>query len=175
MGLFLWHYCMPLLAMVAAFMIVSFVNKNFRRTDVQFNIMAWGITTIIVFTLSAEVVNIWITQTYEVGFDIHGLATKPNKVALPIIWSICSLLLMLLGMRHRIKTLRIISLALFSLTILKLFVYDISNVGQGGKIAAFIILGVILLIVSFMYQKIKGLFVDNDAKTERETTDLNQK
>jgi uncharacterized membrane protein len=81
---------------------------------------------------------------------------------------------MLLGMRQRLKTLRIISLALFSLTILKLFVYDISNVGQGGKIAAFIILGVILLIVSFMYQKIKGLFVDNDTKNETNNTDLNQ-
>jgi len=175
MGLFFWHYCMPVLAMVAAYMIISFVNKNFRRTDLQFNVMAWGITVIVVFTLSAETVNIWITQAYQVGFDIHGLATKPNKVVLPIIWSICSLLLMLLGMRHRIKTLRIISLALFSLTIIKLFVYDISNVGQGGKIAAFIILGVILLIVSFMYQKIKGLFVDNDSKSKEETTDLNQK
>jgi uncharacterized membrane protein len=175
MTLFLWHYCMPLLAIVASFMIVSFVNKNYRKKDLQFNAMAWGITAIIIFTLSAEAVNIWVTQSYQVGFDVHSLATKPNKVALPIIWSICSLLLMLLGMRNRIKTLRIISLALFSLTILKLFVYDISNVGQGGKIAAFIILGVILLIVSFMYQKIKGLFVDNDTKNETEPTDLNQK
>lgn len=173
--LFYWHFCMPLLAMVAAFMIVSFVNKNYGKKTLQFNAMAWGITAIILFTLSAEAVNIWVTQSYQAGFDVHGLAAKPNKVALPIIWSICSLMLMLLGMRYRIKTLRIISLALFSLTILKLFVYDISNVGQGGKIAAFIILGVILLIVSFMYQKIKGLFVDNDARNETETTDLNQK
>ncbi|KAA5536597.1 DUF2339 domain-containing protein [Taibaiella lutea] len=175
MGLFFWHYCMPLLAMIAAYMVVSFVNKNYRKTDLQFNAMAWGITAIIVFTFSAEAVNIWVTQSYQVGFDVHGLATKPNKVALPIIWSICSLLLMLLGMRHRIKTLRIISLALFSLTILKLFVYDISNVGQGGKIAAFIILGVILLIVSFMYQKIKGLFVDSDTQNETTPTDSNKK
>lgn len=175
MALFFWHFCMPLLAIIGAFMIVSFVNKNYSKKDLQFNAMAWGITAIIIFTLSAEAVNIWVSQSYQIGFDVHGLATKPNKVALPIIWSVCSLVLMLLGMRHRIKTLRIISLALFSLTILKLFVYDISNVGQGGKIAAFIILGVILLIVSFMYQKIKGLFVDSDTKNETEPTDPNQK
>ena len=82
---------------------------------------------------------------------------------------------MLIGMRSKIKTLRIISLSLFSLTILKLFIYDISNVGQGGKIAAFIILGVILLIVSFMYQKIKGLFSDDNTKNEVESIDPNQK
>jgi uncharacterized membrane protein len=69
---------------------------------------------------------------------------------------------MMAGMRQRIKLWRIISLSLFTLTIAKLFMYDISNVGQGGKIAAFIILGIILLLVSFLYQKIKGLFTDDD-------------
>jgi uncharacterized membrane protein len=69
---------------------------------------------------------------------------------------------MVAGMRQRIKLWRLISLSLFTLTIAKLFIYDISNVGQGGKIAAFIILGIILLLVSFLYQKIKGLFTDDN-------------
>jgi uncharacterized membrane protein len=164
LGLFYWHYFMPVFAMIALGMLISFVNKNFRKTEVQYVTMAWVATVLIILTLSVEVVHLWVLQSFQIGFSIQDIATRADKVALPIIWSICSLILMLLGMRHKNKTLRIISLTLFSLTIVKLFLYDISNVGQGGKIAAFIILGIILLIVSFMYQKIKGLFTEDDKK-----------
>ncbi len=69
---------------------------------------------------------------------------------------------MILGMQQRIKLFRIISLSLFTLTIVKLFVFDMNQVSQGGRIAAFIILGIILLVVAFMYQKVKGLFQDEN-------------
>ena len=39
-------------------------------------------------------------------------------------------------------------------------IYDISNISEGGKIIAFIILGILLLIISFMYQKVKRLVID---------------
>jgi uncharacterized membrane protein len=45
-------------------------------------------------------------------------------------------------------------------TVLKLFLYDINNVSETGKIIAFILLGVLILIISFVYQKIKKLIVD---------------
>jgi hypothetical protein len=39
-------------------------------------------------------------------------------------------------------------------------VFDIQEMSEGGKIAAFISLGVLLLIISFMYQKLKKLLTD---------------
>jgi len=56
--------------------------------------------------------------------------------------------------------LRIISLGVFAITLGKLFLYDIRNVPPGGKIAAFILLGVLLLTVSFMYQRLKAMLID---------------
>ena len=54
---------------------------------------------------------------------------------------------------------------------MKLFTYDIKDASEAGKIIAFIILGVVLLIISFMYQKIKALLVDTEKKaSEVETT-----
>jgi uncharacterized membrane protein len=47
----------------------------------------------------------------------------------------------------------------------KLFVYDINNVSETGKIIAFILLGVLILIISFVYQKIKRLVVDENINT----------
>jgi uncharacterized membrane protein len=52
---------------------------------------------------------------------------------------------------------------LFTLVLIKLFVFDIRGVSEGGKIAAFISLGVLLLVVSFMYQKLKKIIIDDRA------------
>jgi uncharacterized membrane protein len=64
-------------------------------------------------------------------------------------------------MKRSNKTFRIISLLLIALILLKLFTYDIKDASEAGKIVAFIILGVVLLIISFMYQKIKALLLDD--------------
>jgi uncharacterized membrane protein len=68
---------------------------------------------------------------------------------------------MWLGMQYKFRPLRIISLSLFTLTLVKLFAYDIRNIPPGGKIAAFILLGVLLLTVSFMYQRLKKIIIDD--------------
>lgn len=159
-GLFAWHYLIPIVALAIVYLLVKFISTNYDSSHTVFKLGAWFLTAVVVYILSSEIVQIWVTVTHQQGFDWRGNRQHAVKVALPILWSIISLMLMLIGMRKKIKLFRIISLSLFSLTIIKLFLYDISNMGQGGKIAAFIILGVILLLVSFMYQKIKGLFID---------------
>ena len=88
------------------------------------------------------------------------------KTGLPVLWGIVSFALMWTGMRNKTRLLRIISLTLFTLTLIKLFTYDIENIPAGGKIAAFFCLGVLLLIISFMYQKVKVIITDDKAKTE---------
>jgi uncharacterized membrane protein len=55
-------------------------------------------------------------------------------------------------------------LCLFSITLFKLFAFDISNIPVAGKIAAFFCLGVLLLIVSFMYQKLKKIITQDEEK-----------
>lgn len=154
------HYFLPIAALLLLFLLIRFVVKHFEENNIIYTLGTWFFAVLGLFILSNEAINIWVSNGHQTGFSINSIAAKASKVALPILWSVVSLALMWLGMKKRIKQLRIISLTLFTLTIVKLFAYDISNVSQGGKIAAFIILGIILLIVSFMYQKIKGLFVD---------------
>jgi uncharacterized membrane protein len=71
---------------------------------------------------------------------------------------------MWLGMHHKFKPLRILSLVLFSITLLKLFLFDIRNIPVAGKIAAFFCLGVLLLVVSFMYQRLKKIIIEDEEK-----------
>lgn len=93
------------------------------------------------------------------------------KTGLPILWGVLAFVLLLYGIKKQIKDLRIIALSLLGLTIVKLFVYDISNVSETGKIIAFILLGILILIISFIYQKIKVLVIDEDKTASHDKMD----
>lgn len=88
------------------------------------------------------------------------------KIGYPILWGVLSFIFLIIGIKKQWKRLRIIALSLLGLTILKLFVYDINNASETGRIVAFILLGVLILIISFVYQKLKKLVVDDEPKTE---------
>jgi len=96
--------------------------------------------------------------------------TKIIKTGFPVLWGILAFLFLILGIRKQVKTLRIIALTLLGLTILKLFLYDISNISETGKIISFILLGILILIISFVYQKIKVLVIDENKPDETNET-----
>ena len=85
-----------------------------------------------------------------------------SSAALSIALSIAGFVQMALGMRLHLKILRMISLAVFGVVLLKLVIVDLWLLPTVGKIIVFIMLGVILLVLSFLYQKLKKvLFMDN--------------
>ncbi|HVW94561.1 MAG TPA: DUF2339 domain-containing protein [Mucilaginibacter sp.] len=123
---------------------------------------AWILSSVIVIFLSLEFCLLSELIFYSPENSVDIIQTVYVKTALPVLWGLVSFTLMWLGMRNKQKTLRIISLNLFSVTLLKLFLFDIKNIPVAGKIAAFFCLGVLLLIISFMYQKVKKIIVDDE-------------
>ncbi|RPD98169.1 DUF2339 domain-containing protein [Aureibaculum marinum] len=101
---------------------------------------------------------------------INQTKLKIIKTSFPVLWGILAFIFLLIGIKKQIKTLRIIALVLLAITIVKLFLYDITNVSETGKIIAFILLGILILIISFVYQKIKVLIIDDD-KLKHENED----
>lgn len=75
--------------------------------------------------------------------------------------SLAGFMQMAVGMRLHLKVVRMISLATFSLVLLKLVMVDLWLLPTIGKVVVFIILGVILLILSFLYQKLKTVLFDD--------------
>ncbi|WP_300699492.1 DUF2339 domain-containing protein [Bacteroides sp.] len=67
-----------------------------------------------------------------------------------------------LGMKLHQKVLRIISLVTFGIVLLKLVLIDLWAMPTVGKIIVFIILGLILLVLSFLYQKLKNVLFKDD-------------
>lgn len=71
------------------------------------------------------------------------------------VWMLYGSALMIIGFWKKSSFLRWQAIALLALTTAKVFFYDISALERGYRIVAFIVLGVILLAVSFLYQRVR--------------------
>lgn len=123
---------------------IMYISKLLKKHDKCPEIQslldyAWGI---ILFLL----VNFEIKDCFN-GFD------STMQLTLSAGWLIYSILGMYFGIIKRIKSLRYISLFVLGLTVLKVFIFDLSFLDQLGRIISFISLGAILLMLSFFYQK----------------------
>ncbi|MGC4022793.1 MAG: DUF2339 domain-containing protein [Cyclobacteriaceae bacterium] len=77
------------------------------------------------------------------------------KLGLSILWGGYALMLIVIGLKNQSKTLRVMAIVLFSVTIAKLFLYDMSEMSTIAKTIVMIILGVLMLTASFLYNKVK--------------------
>lgn len=96
--------------------------------------------------------------TNEIGTLFAHNSNQLNAVV-SIFWAIYAIVLMAIGISQRARMLRILSLALFALTALRIFV-DLWALGQIYRIVTFIVFGAIALIGSFAYSKYKDRIRD---------------
>ncbi len=80
------------------------------------------------------------------------------------LWLLYSAVLMVFGIIRRLRSLRVIAFALFGLTILKIFIYDLSFLDTLYRIFSFIGLGVILLVISFLFQRYRDVIFGTDGE-----------
>ncbi|MDX2361778.1 MAG: DUF2339 domain-containing protein [Crocinitomicaceae bacterium] len=104
----------------------------------------------ILWVLCSELINL---------MDLSGHHDN-YKLALSILSGLYAILLVALGIWKRKQYLRIAAISLFGITLLKLFFYDMARSTTIAKTVVFITLGIILLIISFMYNKYKHLIID---------------
>ena len=179
-GPFLLHYVYVAGILASGFFLLREVYKGETSRETR-NLYLWLLCGVTIFIISAELDHAMVMsyalnpenpawRINEVPGNIgHGL-TLSHKVGFPIIWGISSFLLMMIGMRRKNRQVRIISLVLFAGVIVKLVLLGIYGESQTGKIIAFVLCGVILLLVSFMYQKLRKILMD-DSQTHQPAGD----
>ncbi len=159
-GNFYFHYLVYPFVAAIIFFLYKFRNQVLPQNGFLSKAFIWYITIFCVFVASIELDNIILLISATSSESTFHLLRINHKVGYPILWGICAFILMLWGLRSKIKDYRIISLSLFSLIILKLFFFDVWTMNEGSRIASFIFLGVILLVVSFLYQKLKKFILE---------------
>lgn len=100
---------------------------------------------------------LWIGTSELIHWmDLSG-SKESYKLGISILWGTYSLLLIILGIWAGKRYLRITAITLFGVTLLKLFFYDIAHLNTISKTIVFVSLGVLLLIISFLYNKYKHI------------------
>jgi uncharacterized membrane protein len=113
-----------------------------------FGVLAVAVNVFALIALSLEVWDyFWRTQT--LGME-RWLA---QQLALSVLWTLYAVGLIAIGLARRSALLRWQALALFGLVVGKVFLYDLSSLDRIYRIISFLVLGVLLLGVSFVYQR----------------------
>jgi hypothetical protein len=142
------------LALLGALMYLTFqlvkVNDQFKRFWIFLELLAYSI---LLWVLSSELLH-WLQLA-----NIEG----SNKLGLSILFGIFALALIVIGIWQQKRYLRITAIVLFGLTLVKLFFYDIAHLSTISKTIVFVSLGLLLLIISFLYNKYTKNIFDEEA------------
>jgi uncharacterized membrane protein len=76
-----------------------------------------------------------------------------TQIGLSVLWTLYAALALAWGFVRSNPAVRYAALALFGLTVIKVFAVDLGAVKTAYRILSFLILGVVLLLVSLAYQK----------------------
>ncbi len=104
-----------------------------------------------VFALIALSLELWDYFGGRSGLGIDsGLA---QHLSLSLLWTAYASVLIAIGIQRVSALLRWQALSLFGLVVVKVFIYDSSFLERFYRIVSFLILGLVLLVVSFLYQR----------------------
>lgn len=150
-----WNYnCRYVFLPFAAMLI--FMIYQFRNAEVMKGVRPlnyWLFHVMILILLSDELQHIITMMHLDNYYHYSKVATR---MGFTVLWGLYSMALITYGILRKQKMLRVIAMSLFGLTILKL-AGDAMSMTMGYRLIVFIVIGIILLVVSFMYQKFKPL------------------
>jgi cardiolipin synthase len=97
-------------------------------------------------------------QLVAVGFLLAGdagdaIVPVVTPIGLSLLWTLYAGIVLAWGFLRSNPAVRYAALALFGLTVLKVFAVDLGAVKTGYRILSFLVLGIVLLLVSVAYQK----------------------
>lgn len=117
----------------------------------------------------------------QIEISLTGAASAPSdlpesienlkQLLISSVWLLYSIALMIVGIARRARVLRIASFALFGIAILKIFIYDLSYLQTLYRIFSFFGLGLILLVVSYLYQRYKNVIFGDEAARDASGSD----
>lgn len=147
------------------------ITRTYARSDKAFEeaLTVRRIATVVanllaIVALSAQAAGYYEAKIAEEFSRAGGLVSNEfeerlqnlalaKQLSLSVVWGLYASGLLVVGQLRRLLLLRVMGLALLSVTILKVFIWDLSSLDRIYRIISFIMLGAILLIVSYFYQK----------------------
>ncbi len=120
------------------------------------HIAAIGVNLLALIALTLEASDYFDRMMFAGGgynYRVYQNVSLERGLTYSAIWLIYGAILMAVGFRNRSAFVRWQALILIAFTTGKVFIYDVSQLGGSYRIVSFIALGVVLLGISFVYQR----------------------
>ena len=129
------------------------VAADERSTMLPVLVTSANLLAIVALTL--EALGHYAVKMRATGLPPEDLANLKlaQQLSISVVWTIYGGAMLTVGIARRSKLLRVMALLLLGLTIFKVFLFDLSSLEKLYRIISFIVLGLILLAVSFLYQR----------------------
>ncbi|HYF36504.1 MAG TPA: DUF2339 domain-containing protein [Prosthecobacter sp.] len=148
---FLYTYGVAALAQFAAAYWLA--PPRDRMGEINVRAMAWSFGVILLFLLlNLEIADYFTApgqQYVLIEFGGHFARSMTYSIA----WALFALALLVIGFRTRTPAARYAGIGLMGVTLLKLFLNDLANIGSIYRIGALIVVALIALGASFLYQR----------------------
>ena len=142
------YYCL-----VFVTLLIFTINRLFSLIDPKLNsIKEILLSGAILWLLSSEWLH-WL--------DIYN-ASNSYKLILSIFWGIYAFALVVYGLWKNKKQIRLTAIVLLGITLIKVFFYDLTHMSTLRRAILFIALGLVMLGISFLYNKYKHLISDEN-------------
>lgn len=139
-----------------------FTTSGFFKTKTSY----WAIAGLLTAVVSYELNHLYILGSTPTISDFYPHQKHFSILYLPIIWAVLASIFIYSGLKQSIPELSRIGFSLIGIMILKLYAYDVWQMDNVSRIIAFIILGVILLLSSFTFQRLKNIIINLVDKKE---------
>jgi uncharacterized membrane protein len=115
-----------------------------------------GRTRASVHVAASFITIVWITAEIHSYWELRRESSQADlyeQVMLSLAWGLYGALLIALGMRRAYPPVRYVGMTILAVTVVKVFFYDLWELGGIYRVVGFIGFGILLVLVSYLYQK----------------------
>lgn len=152
-------------AVASFYSLLSFIAHNRDKLDVNERYLL-EIIFIITQALSLLLLSVEVHDFYRYRSPAHllgwGASHYAYQLSLSVLWALYASLLTGVGIYKRLRGARVLGILLLGATVLKVFLLDLSSLQTFYRIISFIVLGLLLLAVSYSYNRFKHFIFGED-------------
>ncbi len=145
---------------IACVLIAYWSTKRWIKSESKF--VNWP-TVASSLIVSCAILATWV-PTFEIvrvfRFEPWGTSFKDSNLAMHVAiscyWSFAAISMLIIGFARNISVTRYAGIGLFTMTIGKVFLVDMSRLDMVYRVISFMVVGLLLILASFLYQRLRA-------------------
>jgi len=106
----------------------------------------------VVYLLSSEIDHFFARRLYQPNMLIQDILVMTHRLPYTLVWTVSSLLFVIIGFAFKNRGIRVLAIGLYLASFIKLFIFDYKLLTNQDLMIAFLTMGAVLLLTSFIFQ-----------------------